>query len=342
MRLFPVSCSIHWYNETGNAFGKGRAMARLKFINFAMASSLLVVGSTVDARQQSSGTSAVPSFKSRVELVRISAVVRDRKGRFVSNLSARDFEILDGGEAQRITDFQHDRPGVSVALLIDVSGSMESRLTNAREAATHVLANLDRVQDEAAVFTFDTRLDEVAPFAAGTQALPERLASIRPFGATSLHDAIAATAERLTNRDGLRRAVIVFTDGSDNWSRLTPAEASATASAIDVPVYIVGIVPLIDNPSSPIAATTAERVVIDDALVNLASWTGGRSFNVSTAVDRSVAARQILEELRHQYVIAFEAGNKPGWHPLAVRMRNKDLVVRARSGYNAGQSRPIS
>jgi VWFA-related protein len=284
---------------------------------------------------------AVPSFKASVDLVRISAVVRDRKGRFVKNLSVRDFEIFDGGEKQRITDFQLDRPGLSVALLVDISGSMEARMDHAREAATFVLSGLDPVQDEAAVFTFDTQLDEVAPFAVGRQTLPERMSAVRPFGATSLHDAIAGTARRLTSREGLRRAVIVFTDGSDNWSQLSPAEAAEAASAIDVPVYIVGIVPLIDNPSSDISAAASVRSLAA-TLSNLATLTGGRSFSATTSMDRSATAQQILEELRHQYLIAFEAGSKPGWHSLVVRTRDKDLVVRARSGYNAGQSRPIS
>ena len=65
-------------------------------------------------------------------------------------------------------------------------------------------------------------------------------------------------------------------------------------------------------------------------------------FVVSTPGQRSIAARQIVDELRHQYLIAFESSGKPGWHPLVVRARGKDLTVRARSGYVAGQSRPIS
>src|SRR4029079_3781006 len=103
--------------------------------------------------------------------------------------------------------------------------------------------------DEAGIFTFDTRLDEVVPFTAGLKTLPESLASIQPFGATSLHDAIARTAERAGQREGRRRAVVVLTDGSDNWSRMSPPEVSAVASAIDVPVYIFGVVSSIDNPS---------------------------------------------------------------------------------------------
>jgi Ca-activated chloride channel family protein len=281
------------------------------------------------------------TFRASVDLVRVAAVVRDRKGRFVQDLAARDFEVLDGGRSRAITDFRQDLAGVSVALLFDASGSMEGQFGHAREAATHVLSWLDLVQDEAGVFRFDTRLEETTPFTSGLRELPPSLATVVPFGATSLHDAVARTAERVAVREGRRRAVVVFTDGNDNASRLTPAEVSGLASAIDVPVYIVGIVASIDNPSSD-TATTADRSPFAGALGELAEWTGGHVFVASTPAQRSLAARQIVDELRHQYLIAFESSGDPGWHSLVVRTRHKDLVVRARSGYIAGQSRPIS
>jgi Ca-activated chloride channel family protein len=284
----------------------------------------------------------VATFKSSVDLVRVSAVVRDRKGRFVRDMSVRDFEVLDGGVTRRIQEFRRDESGVSVALLFDVSGSMESRMAPAREAAEHLLSWLTFEGDEAAVYTFDTRLEEVTPFTSGLQRLPERMHALMPFGATSLHDAVAQTAERTATRQGLRRAVVVLTDGLDTSSRLTAGEVSGIASSIDVPVYIVGVVSAIDNPSSDISTTTSERSALTGPLSDLALWTGGRTFVASSIAERSQTARQIVDELRHQYLIAFESSGRPGWHPLVVRARDKDLTVRARSGYFAGQSRPIS
>jgi Ca-activated chloride channel family protein len=286
--------------------------------------------------------SAAPVFRSSVDLVRVSAVVRDKKGRFVNDLTARDFEVVDGGLTRRISEFRHDESGVSIALLFDVSGSMEARMPNAREAAEHILGWLNEPGDEAAVFTFDTRLEEVTPFTQGLHRLPDRLSTLTPFGATSLHDAIAHTAERTATREGLRRAVVVLTDGRDNASRLSPGEVSSIASSIDVPVYIVGIVSSIDNPSADISATTYERSALTGPLSDLALWTGGRAFVASTIADRSATARQIVNELRHQYLIAFESSGRPGWHPLEVRAKHKDLTVRARSGYFAGQSHSMS
>jgi Ca-activated chloride channel homolog len=284
----------------------------------------------------------VATFKSGVELVRVSAVVRDKKGRFVQNLTVRDFEVFDGGIPRPITEFRKDLGAISIALLFDVSGSMEARLEDARDAARHVLSWLDAEQDEAAVFTFDTRLAEVVPFTTGLKHLPSRLETIEPFGATSLHDAIGETAERLADRPGLRRAVVVFTDGVDTASRRTPEAVSAVASAIDVPVYIFAVVPGIDNPTLENNLISATPSPLSGALADLAAWTGGHTFAASIPATRSAAARQIVDELRQLYLIAFAASGRPGWHPLEVRARGKGLIVRARSGYHAGQSRPIS
>jgi Ca-activated chloride channel family protein len=265
--------------------------------------------------------------------------VRDQKGRFVRDLTEKDFQILDRGQTRPIAEFRSDVSGVSVALLFDVSGSMEGQLPMAREAAAHVLSWLDVSLDEAAVFTFDTRLDEVTPFTTGLKKLPESLGTVVPFGATSLHDAIAETARRLSQRAGKRRAVVVLTDGNDNASRLSPSEVSGIASEIDVPVYVFGIVPSIDNPAEE-TALTPEKSPLAGPLPGLATATGGHTFVASTPSQRSIAARQIVDELRHQYLIAFESSGTPGWHPLVVRAKKKDLVVRARNGYIAGQSRP--
>jgi Ca-activated chloride channel homolog len=295
-------------------------------------------------------TPPIATFTGGVDMVRVALVVRDRKGRFVTDLDARDFDILDAGQPRPIADLRRDIAGVSVAVLFDVSGSMEGHLPNAREAASHLLSWLDASRDEAAVFTFDTRLDERTPFTTGLKTLPDSMTAVVPFGATSLYDAIAETARRVGRRDGgsdgRRRAVVVLTDGADNASRLTPADVSAVASEIDVPVYIVGIVPAIDNPSEETATLSVEQRAFDGPLADLAAWTGGQVFVASTPAQRSLTARQLVDELRHQYLIAFESSGTPGWHPLVVRARDRhhrdsgDLTVRARSGYIAGRSRP--
>ena len=281
-----------------------------------------------------------PVFHSSVDVVRLAAVVRDQKGRFVRDLAAVDFEVFDSGHMRAIKDFRQEIAGLSVALLFDVSGSMEGQLAHARDAASTLLSLLDPARDEAAIFQFDTRLEEAVPFTPGLRQLPASMSTVVPFGATSIFDAVARTAERITIREGRRHAVVVFTDGLDNASRLTAAQVSGIASSIDVPVYVVGIVSGLDDPASDTATPAAVKSPLAGELANLASWTGGAAWVASAAPQRNYVVRQIVEELRHQYLIAIESGVEQGWHPLTVKLKRKDLTAHARSGYIVGQSRP--
>jgi len=190
---------------------------------------------------QTASETPAPVFRSSVDLVRLAAVVRDPKGRFVRDLTRGEFEVFDRGRMAGIKDFRQEVAGLSVALLFDVSGSMEGQLVHARDTAQNFLRLLDPSRDEVAVFQFDTRLEETVPFTTGLKQLPPSMSKVRPFGATSLFDAVARTAERINVREGRRHAVIVLTDGLDNASKLTAAQVSGVASAIDVPVYVIGI-----------------------------------------------------------------------------------------------------
>ena len=283
-------------------------------------------------------TRTTPTFKSGVELVTVTATVRDRRGRLVKGLAAGDFQVLEQGVPRRITDFRADASPLSIAILFDISGSMRiaDRMLAAKFAAYHVLSWLEPGRDEAALFTFDSRLHEVASFTVDTRALQGALGEVDPFGATSLHDAIADAAKRAAIRTGRRRAVVVITDGLDNGSGLTPGQVSSIASAIDVPVYIMATVLPIDHVGRDGALPRPGAEGEDGTVEHLAVWTGGAFFYVSTPSDTSNASRQVLDELRTQYVFAFEPAATSGWRPLEIRTRNKDHVVRARSGYMAG------
>ncbi len=281
-------------------------------------------------------------FRSSVDVVSVSAVVRDRKGRFVGNLEQKDFIVAEAGEPRHILDFRAQADGpVKLALLFDISGSMRvgSKEVDARHAARHVVSAL-RATDEAAVFSFDTRLDRVTNFTSDVSALNAAFEHVEPpFGQTSLYDAIAETARAVAaagpggGRLPQRSAVVVLTDGIDTRSRLTSEEVSAIASGIDIPVYIVAVMSAIDDPSQAVSVTAE---VQSGGLANLARWTGGELFISSAPAHASIAARQIVDELRHQYVLAFEASTRPGWRPLEVRARDRDLTVRSRAGYTVG------
>ena len=294
----------------------------------------------VDAQAQNPATA---TFKGGVEVVTLSATVRDRKGRLVKGLTSQDFEVFDGGERRQIMNFRSEPSSVSLAILFDISGSMRvsDRALAAKLAAHHVLSWLEPGRDEAALLTFDSALHEVAPFTVDTRALQGALGEVDPFGATSLHDAIANAAKRAALRSpDRRRAVVVITDGLDTASRLTPAEVSAIASEIDVPVYVIATVLPIDHPGRDGSVVSQDIASEDGTVEDLARWTGGAFFYTSAPSDTSRAARQVIEELREQYVIAFEPAGVRGWRPLAIKTRDKGLSVRTRSGYVAGDSVP--
>jgi hypothetical protein len=127
--------------------------------------------------------------------------------------------------------------------------------------------------------------------------------------------------------------VVVITDGIDTSSKLTPSQVSGMASAIDVPVYVIAVLSPLDHPGQDSAVVGADTSPVATHLSNLAYWTGGTLFMVSAPAHASQAARDLITELRHQYLLAFEAARTPGWYELDVRTRRRELTVRARSGY---------
>ena len=294
------------------------------------------------ASAQGTADNQQATFRSGVDLVTLSATVRDGKGRLVKDLTRKDFEVIDRGERRVINEFRSERAPLSLAILFDVSGSMDTadRASAAKFAAHHLINQLDAGRDEAGLFAFDSRLREVAPFSVDTRALKGALGEVDPFGATSLHDAIAAAAERVATRPMARRAVVVLTDGIDTASRMSPAQVSAKAAAIDVPVYIIAVVLPIDDPGSDRATPGSKRQAPASigTIEDLARWTGGALYYSSTSASAYTAARSVIDELRHLYLIAFEPGAAPGWHPIEIRTSQKDFVVRTRGGYVAGPS----
>jgi VWFA-related protein len=290
------------------------------------------------AAQDAASQATKPTFRSAVDLVSVAAVVRDRRGRFARGLKKEDFVVEEGGVRREVIDFRaDDNAPVRVALLFDISGSMRlsSHVEDARQAARYMLGalHLDRSGDEAAVYSFDMNLQSLQPFTTDAGAIESALARVQPYGQTSLYDAIAQTAKRVADTrpgDPHRRAVVVFTDGIDTSSLMKPGEVSAIASEIDVPVYVITVV----LPS--MREDVPERAEKDSPLGSLARWTGGDIFATSAPAHASIASRQIVDELRHQYVLAFSASPDKGFRRLDVKTRDRDYNVRARSGYSGG------
>jgi len=202
-----------------------------------------------------------------------------------------------------------------------------------QRAVEHILSWVNPAQDEVGLFSFDSELRREVDFTTDMSKVKTAVNSLTAIGQTSLYDAISKTAAALGDRPSPRRAVIVITDGIDTSSKLTPAQVSGMASAIDVPVYVIAVLSPLDHPGQDFAVVGADTSPVATQLSNLAYWTGGTLFMVSQPAHASQAARDMVTELRHQYLLAFEAAREPGWYELDVRTRRRELTVRARSGY---------
>lgn len=264
-----------------------------------------------------------PVFRASVEMVSMAAVVRNRQGRVVPALSREDFEVRDAGALRPIIDLRAEVSApASVALLVDSSGSMRvgNTMDSARLVAAAILDSMDEKRDEAALLTFDSRLLELQPFTRDFEPIRMRLEDLDAFGKTSLYDAIAQTSRLVAPRARHRRALIVLTDGADTNSHMMPSEVSAIASSIDVPVYVFSL----DGTSTV------------GPLVDLARWTGGEFYVANDHRSAAAGIQRLMDELRHQYVIAFEPATSEGWRRVEIRTRRRDLTVRTRSWYLAG------
>jgi VWFA-related protein len=212
-------------------------------------------------------------------------------------------------------------------------------MDRAREAVSVATMSLRTRTDEAALFTFDSELQQVVGFTKDLERIRRVSLKGTPWGKTSLYDAIADTATSVSERANRHRALLVITDGVDTGSRLNAAEVSSVASSIDVPVYLLTVVTPLDHPGTEFEVTSDGRSTQTATLDDLARWTGGDMRIASTPAHISVAVQDLFTELRHQYLISFEPGDRPGWHPLEIRTRKKGLVVHARGGYMSGLSR---
>jgi VWFA-related protein len=295
------------------------------------------VSSPAPTRQEPQAT-----FKSGVEVVTVSVAVRDDEGKVIPNLTKADFEVFDSGFKKEIRDFFVGDSPVSLALLLDISGSMAvgGNMDRAREAIAVATMHLRSSSDEAALFTFDSELREVVGFTKDTRQIHRVNLKGKPWGQTSLYDAVAQAARAAARRTNRHRALLVISDGVDTASKMTPAEVSGIASAIDVPVYLLRVVNPLDHPGGELEVIETDgRRVQAATLADLARWTGGDMRVTSVPAHTSAAIQDLFTELRHQYLITFEPGTRPGWHPLEIRTRKKSLVVHARGGYMVSPAR---
>ena len=287
-------------------------------------------------------TAPVATFKAGAEAVTLSVAVRDSHGRVVRDLTQSQFDVVDSGAPAKIRDFYAGVAPISLAVLLDISGSMAvaGNIDRARHAVDVAMGMLNGGDDEAALFTFDSKLVEVVPFTKNLDRIRRVSLEGKPWGITSLYDAVAGAANSVGDRTNRHRALLVITDGVDTGSRLTAPEVSGIASSIDVPVYLLTVVSPLDHPGGEYSVVKADDATNSTAtLAELSWWTGGDMRVASAPAHTVTAIQDLFAEIRYQYLISFDPGARPGWHPLEVRVRNKNLIVHARSGYVAGPAR---
>jgi Ca-activated chloride channel family protein len=277
-----------------------------------------------------------PVFRAGVSLVPITALVRDSRNRIVRHLQRDDFQVLEGGRLRTIVDFgASENAPISVAFLFDTSGSMgvAANLDKGRDFVEDFVGEISPGRDNVALFTFDKALRRHVQFTNDPEEIYDALNQVRPWGLTSLYDAIAEAAKEVADQASSRRAIVVITDGVDTNSALTPEEVSALASSIDVPVHVAAVVSPLDHPGTATAVIPEQG---EGSLSKLARWTGGELFYVSAPEQTTLVARELLSAMRHQYFLAIESSATRGWYQLEVKTTRHGLTVRARTGYFAG------
>lgn len=273
---------------------------------------------------------AVPRFRSGIDLVKVTVTVRDAAGRLVGDLTRDDFEVLEDGRPQRITQFDRGRVPVSLGVILDVSQSMlGQRMDDARAALRRFLVDLLEPGDEVflMVFNHDPRLE--APWTLGPGRLRGRLDGVRPYGATAIYDALVMALPLFADRAHDRAAIVLISDGSDTASDVTREDVRWQIRLNDAFVYAVGI----DAPERrPINDRVNARLLRD-----ITAESGGYAEVVSDSPELAPATARIAEELNHQYTLAYAPAAPPDgrYRRIRVRVRGGDYLVRARRGYVA-------
>ncbi len=274
-------------------------------------------------------------IKKRVDEVHVLFIATDRHGKFVRDLSENDFAFLDDNKPpQSINNFlrETDLP-LQLGLLVDTSGSVQSRFDFEQEAAISFLQHTLRTNyDSAFVMGFSAHSRVTQDFTDNVTLLAQGVNSLRAGGGTALYDAIykACHDKFMKSKDSsdrpTRRAIIVVSDGEDNQSEVTKAQAIEMAERAEVIIYAI--------------STDDSGLILrgDKVLQELADDTGGRAFFPFKMKDVKNAFSAIETELRSQYVVSylpadFDADGR--YRSIEITALKKDLQVRARKGYYA-------
>jgi VWFA-related protein len=271
-----------------------------------------------------------------VDLVNVLFTVADKKGKFIPDLKKEYFKVYEDGKPQSITNFSADSNlPLTIALLIDTSGSVRDRLRFEQEAAIEFFySTLVRGKDRALVIGFDSGIDLNQDYTDDPEKLSKSIRTMRAGGGTSLYDAVyVASKEKLARQPG-RRIMVVISDGDDNSSRMSMTEVLENVQRNDVVIYTIS------TNSTGMGGDKNSRS--DKVLKTFADETGGRMFSPFKLQDLNSSFQNIAEELRLQYALAYRPTNlmaDGAFRRIRIEPTNKSYVVRARNGYYAPRSR---
>jgi len=265
------------------------------------------------------GLSAVAlaqTFKSRVDTVRLDALVLDGN-QPVPGLTAEDFEVRDDGAVQNVTLLAAGSLPLDVILALDMSGSLAAGRLDALRAAADSLLGALHAQDRAAITTFSDAIHRLQPLTHDVDALRRALQHPAASGGTRLSDALFASIGMVTPGDR-RSLLIVFSDGLDTSSWLQPAAVIRAAERAEVVIYAVS------------AARVGKRAILRE----FTDRTGGKLLEVDSS-GLTTAFMTVLNEFRQRYVLSYTLSTtpSPGWHDIDVRVKGRRATVRTRAGY---------
>ncbi|MDR3698105.1 MAG: VWA domain-containing protein [Candidatus Sulfopaludibacter sp.] len=304
-------------------------------MRYLAAAGLLAVAVLAQQQQQTVPVQSDDPTRISVDVTRVNLLftVMDRKGRFVTDLTKNDFEIIENKRPQVIQDFSAETNlPLRLGILIDTSNSIRERFRFEQEAASEFIRSVMRSrQDKAMVVSFDTSAELVSDLVDNPEKLETVIHDLRPGGGTSLYDAIFfACRDKLSvdqPKSKFRRAIVILSDGDDNQSRYTRDQALEEAQKADVVVYSI---------STNISRTDTDG---DKVLKYFADKTGGRAYFPFKVEDLAQSFENINNELTHQYIILYrpEPLVTDGlFHVMDLRVKGrKDLIVRVRPGYYA-------
>lgn len=284
-----------------------------------------------------------PTFRVDVQLVRVLATAKDVHGRPVGELQKDNFTVLDNGIRQEIALFErHTEQPLSVAVLIDISGSTAKEMPGQTAAVNRFLKALfgeGNPEDRAALYAFNWQVTGVVPYSRNLSRFTSELKRLKAEAGTAMYDAILLASEALAERDG-RHVIVLISDGGDTVSTTGYAKALQAVHAADVVMYPILTVPITNDAGRNVGG--------ENSLTTMAQTTGGRLFAPGmNGLDEAFA--DILRDLRTQYLIGYYPRGVPlpkdPFHRIDIRVNRPDLRVVSRTGYygdsekTAGSSR---